>query len=153
MWINKIPTYLPTFKSERNESFGSRRGQASDKLAISLLTASQILKKTEDFSIRKSKILPENSGGGAVRKEILTGQYDRFIVFLRKKQMTLASANNRDTVPLKGLTLINVCSVFICRHCSNSFWNSAADNQRTFCCNNLWQNNFWSNWYTFFFWN
>ena len=53
--------------------------------------------------------------------------------------MTLASAHNRDTVPLKGLILINICSVFICRHCSNSFWNSAADNQRTFCCNNLWE--------------
>ena len=53
--------------------------------------------------------------------------------------MTLASAHNRDTVPLKGLISINICSVFIYRHCSNSFWNSAADNQRNFCCNNLWE--------------
>ena len=54
---------------------------------------------------------------------------------------------------VKSLILIYVCSVFICRHRSNSFWNSAADNQRTFCCNNLWQNNCWSNWHIFFFWN
>ena len=38
-----------TFSSERNEIFGSRGGPASDKIAMSLRAASQILNKTKDF--------------------------------------------------------------------------------------------------------
>ena len=43
--------------------------------------------------------------GGAVRKEILSGQYDSSIVVQKKKQMTLARAHNRDIVPLIFLHL------------------------------------------------
>ena len=37
------------FQSKRNEIFGSRGGPASDKIAMSLRAASQILNKTKDF--------------------------------------------------------------------------------------------------------
>ena len=37
------------FQSEWNEIFGSRGGPASDKIAMSLRAASQILNETKDF--------------------------------------------------------------------------------------------------------
>ena len=43
--------------------------------------------------------------GGAVRKEILSGQDDSSIVVQKKKQMTLARVHNRDSVPLMLLHL------------------------------------------------
>ena len=47
-----------------------------------------------------------------VRKEILLSQYDSSIVFWRKKQMTFARADNRDTVPLKDSMSLNILSWF-----------------------------------------
>ena len=53
--------------------------------------------KKDERLLRKSKIF-----NTWVRKEILLSQYDSFIVSWTKKQMTLARAHNRDTVPLRA---------------------------------------------------
>ena len=108
---------------------------------MSLGAASQILNKTKNFFEIKNitwECKQQISLGGAIRKEILSSQYDSSIVFwrknnlvpvgrdlfgqrqgsspltvpldkatrtlgtrLKKKQMTLARAHNRDAVPLR----------------------------------------------------
>ena len=70
---------------------------------MSLHAASQMLNKTKNiFEIKNItwECKQQISVGGAIRKEILSSQYDRSIVFWRKKQITLARAHNRDTLPL-----------------------------------------------------
>ena len=42
--------------------------------------------------------------GSAVPNEILSHQYDKSIVFFKKKHMTLVHVHNRDTVPLSTKT-------------------------------------------------
>ena len=49
LWLELHSREKSCFKSERNELFESRGGRASDKIAISLRAASQILNKVKDF--------------------------------------------------------------------------------------------------------
>ena len=87
--LTRVPQQKSCFKSERNELFGSRGSRASDKIAISLSAASQILNKAKDFfeSLKYHlRMQPTNLVGGAVRKEFLWRQCDSSIVFLRKNR-------------------------------------------------------------------
>ena len=50
MWLRRSSfTLEKLFLTERNETFGSRGGPASDKIAMSLRATSQILSKKKDF--------------------------------------------------------------------------------------------------------
>ena len=96
-----VPQQKSCFKSERNELFGSRGGRASDKIAISLRAASQILNKAKDFFEGLKyylRIQPTNLG----RRCGPEGNLVASIWLFKKEQMMLARAHDQNTVPLRG---------------------------------------------------
>ena len=91
--------------SERNELFGSRGSRASDKIAISLSAASQILNKAKDFfeSLKYYlRMQPTNLGRRCGPEGNLVASMWQFNCLFKKEQMMLARAHNRNTVPLRG---------------------------------------------------
>ena len=92
--LTRVSRQKSCFKSPTSLTW-PRGVRASAKIAVILRAVSQIFKKTKDFFKRLKYYLrckQQFSVDGAVRKEILSRQYDSFIVFLdlfKKKQMTL----------------------------------------------------------------
>ena len=89
LWHDRVSQQKSCFKSKRNELFGSRGGQARDKIAISLRTANQIL-IWRKISSKVKHITWECKQqiyvGDTVREEMLSRQYNSSIVFLRNNR-------------------------------------------------------------------
>ena len=103
--LTRVPQQKSCFKSERNELFGSRGSRASDKIAISLSAASQILNKAKDFfeSLKYYlRMQPTNLGRRCGPEGNLVASMWQFNCLFKKEQMMLARAHNRNTVPLRG---------------------------------------------------
>ena len=103
--LTRVPQQNSCFKSERNELFGSRGSRASDKIAISLSAASQILNKAKDFfeSLKYYlRMQPTNLGRRCGPEGNLVASMWQFNCLFKKEQMMLARAHNRNTVPLRG---------------------------------------------------
>ena len=103
--LTRVPPQKSCFKRERNELFGSRGSRASDKIAISLSAASQILNKAKDFfeSLKYYlRMQPTNLGRRCGPEGNLVASMWQFNCLFKKEQMMLARAHNRNTVPLRG---------------------------------------------------
>ena len=97
------------FLKRAERDFRVERRPYSDKIAMSLRAASQILNKTKSFfeSLKYSSVENVNNKFSlAVRKEILSSQYDSSIVFWRKNRCH-SHVPAIGTLTLKSLDLSN----------------------------------------------